>query len=188
MAHLILKNLPRYECLHEAAQQFPDLDPSAVVAYLHLLRTGTDCLEFGHEYLSSHGVSSGRFTVLMLLLKRQSCGEKGEVVTPAELADMAGCTRATMTGLIDTLERDSLVKRAPDETDRRMMTVSLTTKGTALLHKLLPGHFKRQAQLIACLSETERKTLVRLLGKISEQLAFIRGEEPAPDVGCVKHG
>jgi DNA-binding MarR family transcriptional regulator len=188
MAHLILKNLPRYECLHEAAQQFPDLDPSAMVAYLHLLRAGTDCLEFSHEYLSSHGVSSGRFTVLMLLLKHQACGEKGDVITPAELADMAGCTRATMTGLVDTLERDSLVKRVPDAKDRRMMTVSLTAKGTALLNKLLPGHFKRQAQVMACLSEAERKTLIRLLGKISEQLALINGETPAPGVGCVKHG
>lgn len=184
---MIPKNLPRYECLHEAAQQFPDLDPSAMVAYLHLLRAGTDCMEFSHEYLSSHGVSSGRFTVLMLLLKRQACGEKGDFVTPAELAEMAGCTRATMTGLIDTLERDSLVKRAPDATDRRMMTVSLTAKGTALLNKLLPGHFKRQAQLMACLSEPERKTLVRLLEKINEQLASIRGGEPASAAACVKH-
>lgn len=174
--HLFLKNLPRYECLHEASLRFPDLDPSAMEAYLHLLRAGTDCLEFGHEYLSAHGVSSGRFTVLMLLLKRQAFGEKGEVVTPAELADMAGCTRATMTGLIDTLERDSLVKRVPDEKDRRMMTVSLTPKGTALLHKMLPGHFKRLAELMACLSESERKTLVRLLSKITAQVAVVSGD------------
>jgi len=168
---MFLKSLPRYECLHEASQQFPDLDPAAMEAYLNLLRTGTDCLEYGHEYLSAHGVSSGRFTVIMLLLRQQSCGKKNEIVTPAELADMAGCTRATMTGLIDTLERDSLVKRAPDENDRRMMTVSLTPKGTALLNKMLPGHFKRISELMACLTEPERKTLVRLLTKISSQIA-----------------
>ncbi len=184
MAHLIPKNLPRYECLQEASQRFPDLDPSAMVAYLHLLRAGTDCLEFSHEYLSAHGVSSGRFTVLMLLLQGQACGEKAEVVTPAELADMAGCTRATMTGLIDTLERDSLVKRVPDSKDRRMMTVSLTAKGTTLLTKMLPGHFKRLARLMACLSESERKTLVRLLGKVSSQAATISGETPV--AGCAE--
>jgi DNA-binding MarR family transcriptional regulator len=170
---MFLKNLPRYECLHEAAQQFPGLDPAAMEAYLHMLRTGTDCLEYGHEYLSAHGVSSGRFTVIMLLLRQQACGEKNKTVTPAELADMAGCTRATMTGLIDTLERDNLVKRAPDALDRRMMTVSLTPKGTALLTKMLPGHFKRIADLMACLTEPERKTLVRLLTKISSQISEI---------------
>ncbi len=179
MSHLIPKNLPRYECLQEAAQQFPDLDPSAMEAWLHLLRAGTDCLDFGHEYLSQYGVSAGRFTVLMLLLKQQSCAESGGAVTPAELADMAGCTRATMTGLIDTLERDALVTRAPDEQDRRMMTVCLTTKGTALLHRMLPGHFKRLAKLMACLSEAERKTLVRLLSKVIAQVADIGGAPPS---------
>ena len=178
MPSLFLKNLPRFECLQEASQRFPDLDPSAMEAYLHLLRAGTDCLEFGHEYLSAHNISSGRFTVLMLLLKRQACSENGAAATPAELADMAGCTRATMTGLIDTLERDTLVKRAPDEKDRRMMTVCLTPKGTALLNRMLPGHFKRQAQLMACFSEAERKTLVRLLSKVVSQVAVIRGEVP----------
>jgi len=175
--HLFLKNLPRYECLHEASQQFPDLDPSAMEAYLHLLRAGTDCLEFSHEYLSAYGVSSGRFTVLMLLLRGQACGEAPDSVTPAELADMAGCTRATMTGLIDTLERDNLVKRAPDVEDRRMMTVSLTPKGTALLNRLLPGHFKRLAKLMSCLAESERKTLVRLLEKIGAQVAVLGADK-----------
>ena len=171
MSYLFPKQLPRYECLLEASQRFPDFDPSAMEAYLHLLRAGTDCLEFGHEYLASHGVSSGRFTVLMLLFMRCGCEGESNGSTPAELADMAGCTRATMTGLIDTLERDSLVKRAPDEKDRRMMTVSLTPKGTALLNKMLPGHFKRIAELMACLTEPERKMLVRLLTKISSQIA-----------------
>jgi len=36
MAHLMLKELPRYECLLEAAENFPELDPSAIEAVLHL--------------------------------------------------------------------------------------------------------------------------------------------------------
>lgn len=136
-------------------------------AYLYLLKVGTDCLNSGHEYLAGHGVSSGRFKVLMLLFKRQSCPDAEAAITPAELADMAGCTRATMTGLIDTLERDHLVKRVPDERDRRMMTVHLTQKGTNLLTKILPGHFKRIAEMMAGLNEADRKTLVRLLAKVA---------------------
>ena len=33
MPLLLLKDLPRYECLLEAAKEFPALDPSAVEAY-----------------------------------------------------------------------------------------------------------------------------------------------------------
>ena len=36
MPYLLLKDLPRYECLLEAAKEFPDLDPSAAEAFLHL--------------------------------------------------------------------------------------------------------------------------------------------------------
>src|SRR5882757_9582431 len=86
--------------------------------------------------------------------------------TPAELADAAGVTRATMTGLIDTLERDGLVRREPDPDDRRMMSVRLTAKAESFLAQMLPKHFQIMAQLMAPLSESERKTLVRLLTKV----------------------
>ena len=71
-----------------------------------------------------------------------------------------------MRGWIDTLERDGLVKREPDRDDRRMMSVLLTPKGEKFLNEFLPGHFKLIAELMAPLSESERKTLVKLLVKI----------------------
>ena len=80
-------------------------------------------------------------------------------------------TRATMTGLIDTLERDGFVKREPDPVDRRMMSVRLTPKAEKFLHQFLPGHFRTTAKLMSTLNEGERKTLVRLLTKISTQAA-----------------
>src|ERR1022692_4675180 len=85
------------------------------------------------------------------------------------LLETAGVTRATITGLVDTLERDGLVRREHDSDDRRMMLVHLTQKGHAALREILPGHFKRMAALMAPLSEHERKTLVRLLDKVAGQ-------------------
>lgn len=93
--------------------------------------------------------------------------------TPAELADAAGVTRATMTGLVDTLERDGFVKREPDPIDRRQMSVRLTPRGEKFLDAFLPGHFKAIAALMSPLNETERKTLVRLLNKIQQQAAAL---------------
>jgi DNA-binding MarR family transcriptional regulator len=69
-----------------------------------------------------------------------------------------------------------------------MMTVNLTAKGTAQLNKMLPGHFKRLTQLMACLSEPERKTLVRLLGKIISQVAIINGAPPKKEADEVEAG
>ncbi|HYC73174.1 MAG TPA: MarR family transcriptional regulator [Opitutaceae bacterium] len=188
MPHLLLKDLPRYECLLEAAKEFPDLDPSAAEAFLHLLRTSDEVFSVGDRNLANHNMSHGRFGVLMLLwrstqpraaklLGAEGCA--GGPRTPAELAEAAGVTRATMTGLIDTLERDGFVKRVPDPDDRRMMSVLLTPKGERFLQDFLPGHFKAIASLMATLGENERKMLVRLLSKIQEQATALNAARPA---------
>lgn len=190
MPHLMLKDLPRYECLLEASREFPDLDPSSAEAYLHLLHTADEVVGRADSNLSAHGISHGRFGVLMLLWRAsrprrdgdpaidgRSCGPR----TPAELADSAGVTRATMTGLVDTLERDGYVRRGPDPSDRRMLLVSLTTEGERLLHALLPKHFQEVNAIMQALTESERKTLVRLLEKIGSRAARIapKAAEPA---------
>lgn len=174
MAFLFIKNLPRYECLFEASKLFHDLDPSATEVFLHLLRAGDEAFRVAGSHLAEHSLSKGRFMVLMLLLNQS--GPHGRRCTPAELADLSRVTRATMTGLIDTLERDGLVKREPDLTDRRMMWVTLTEKGRSVLQTLLPPHFQRMAALMAPLSEPERHTLVELLNKITQQAEILSPE------------
>ncbi|MBI2510846.1 MAG: MarR family transcriptional regulator [Opitutae bacterium] len=183
MPHLMLKDLPRYECLLEAAREFPELDPTAAEAYLHLLRTADDVFALSESRLAAAGISQGRFGVLMLLSHcsgprngNASCATGPR--TPAELADAAGVTRATMTGLIDTLERDGYVVREPDPSDRRMLLVRLTRKAENFLTRFLPIHFRGASEVMGALSDSERKTLVRLLGKIQHQLATL--PPPAP--------
>lgn len=184
MSFLLLKKVPRYECLIEAARQFPDLDPSACDAFLHLMLTGDEAFRIMDSNLGKHAISQGRFMVLMLLLDKQSnCPHPR---TPAELADLAHVTRATMTGLVDTLERDNLVKREPDPSDRRMMSVNLTEKGHALVNAILPVHFRLMNSLMHTLDEGERKTLVFLLTKIREQAARLApGSSPAEAMGPI---
>ncbi len=195
MPHLLLKDLPRCECLLEAAKDFPDLDPSAAEAFLHLLHTSDEVFAISDRSLAGHNISHGRFGVLMLLWRSVQpraatlMGAEPCVAgprTPAELADAAGVTRATMTGLIDTLERDGYVKREPDPVDRRQMSVLLTPAGEKFLMEFLPGHFKSVNAIMSTLTETERKTLVRILGKVQEQaaaLAAARNPVPAASIG-----
>ncbi len=178
MPHLLLKDLPRYDCLLEAAKEFPDLDPSAMEAFLHLLRTGDEVFSVTDHNLTAHNISNGRFGILMLLwrstqpriaaLMGDAPGAAG-MRTPAELAEAAGVTRATMTGLIDSLDRDGFVKREAILSDRRMMSVHLTAAGEQFLHDFLPDHFKAISSLMGSLTEIERNTLVRLLAKIQQQ-------------------
>jgi DNA-binding MarR family transcriptional regulator len=192
MPYLLLKDLPRYECLLEAAKEFPDLDPSAAEAFLHVLRTADETVGVTEHNFTAFGISHGRFGVLMLLWRSMSTRAAkllgaDECVagprTPAELADAAGVTRATMTGLIDTLERDELVKREPDPDDRRMMSVRLTAKGERFLREFMPVHFRAIAGLMSTLSEAERKTLVGLLTKIQQEATTARRDQSAVPSG-----
>jgi DNA-binding MarR family transcriptional regulator len=67
-----------------------------------------------------------------------------------------------------------LVRREPDPKDRRMMWVQLTPKGETLIKAMLPLHFRMMACLMQPLSETERKTMVKLLNKVLEQASSQR--------------
>lgn len=174
MPLLMLKDLPRYDCLIRAAERCPTLQPSACDAFLNLLRTGDDVFEVVDRFLSSHDISQGRFTVLMLLGMECEAEDEERSTTPATLAEEAGVTRATMTGLIDTLEKDHLVAREPDANDRRTIHVRLTGAGRAVLDAMLPDYFQCVADILRPLSEAERKQLVRLLQKIQSGLPALK--------------
>jgi DNA-binding MarR family transcriptional regulator len=177
MPYLMLKDLPRYECMLEVMRRFPDLNPSACEAYLNLLRAGDEVYRQSECFFSANSLTLGRFTILMLLYDKVA----GEPVplTPAELADKAGVTRATITGLVDTAEREGLVSRQHDSGDRRMMQIHLTAKGRAAIEEILPFYFQRMSTLMSPLSESERKTLVRLLNRVAAQAAVMASETSA---------
>jgi DNA-binding MarR family transcriptional regulator len=167
MPLLMSKDMPQHERLIEAARIFPELEPLSYMAFLHLLRAGDDTLRVSDAHLQRQGISQGRFAVMMHLLKSEGDGRGSFARTPAELASLASVSRATITGLVDSLERDGLVVRTPDTRDRRMLFVSLTRKGRDFAWRILPEHFQRVVSLMEVLAETERRTLVRLLLKIS---------------------
>lgn len=190
MPLVMIKDLPRYECLLEAAREFPDLDPSATEVFLHLLRTGDEAFRFVEAHLGRHEITQGRFGVLMALWKNCRPHAAAQCLTPAELAERTGVTRATMTGLIDTLVRDGLVTRAPHPEDRRMMSVTITERGAELLGKILPEHFREMAWLVTPLSEPERRTLVHLLSKLAARAGERSGGtsgEPVSTAALMPH-
>jgi DNA-binding MarR family transcriptional regulator len=115
--------------------------------------------------LGSHGLSEGRFVLLFLLRDRP------DGLAPHVLADRAGVTRGTITGLLDGLERDGLVRRTADPEDRRRVRVMLTTSGEAVTARAFQEHAGWIAGLTAGLSAEEQADLVRLLGKLRAGLA-----------------
>jgi DNA-binding MarR family transcriptional regulator len=166
-----LHNVPRYETIKAHAHRYPELDATAVEAFLVLMQVAGDTTAALDAHLARHDISQGRFTILMLL-KRSGEG----MASPSELAESAGVTRATVTGLLDGLERDQLIQRSHSTHDRRAIGVHLTEKGRRFIEEILPDHFRRISRLMQHLSEPERKQLIQLLGKVSQGLPAMINE------------
>ncbi|MFI6511090.1 MarR family winged helix-turn-helix transcriptional regulator [Streptosporangium sp. NPDC050855] len=58
-------------------------------------------------------------------------GADDEGLTIGDLARSAGVSSRNVTGLVDTLERDGLVRRVPGRRDRRSVLVRITPAGRA---------------------------------------------------------
>ena len=157
----LLRDLPKYPMLEKQAERFPELDVSASLACLALLRVGSDVLKTVEQNLALHRLSQGKFVVLMLL---HSQPEK--TLSPSEIAARSDVTRTNITGLLNGLENTGDLERTPHPEDRRALCVRLTEKGEARLAAILPDFYQRIGQMMQELSEEERKTLISLLAKV----------------------
>lgn len=90
-------------------------------------------------------------------------------VSLSKLAERIRRQDSTVSGIIDRLERDGLVRRERSDDDRRVVTLGLTAKGNELAHKL-----PRVSPLVALrdaildLSASEQSGLFRVLSKLAD--------------------
>ena len=91
--------------------------------------------------------------------------EAGDGLSPHELAERAGVTRGTITGLLDGLERSGHVQRHAHDGDRRKLIVKLTPAGQTLAGELVGTHSRWIASLFSGFEAEERALLSRLLAK-----------------------
>jgi DNA-binding MarR family transcriptional regulator len=155
-----LNDTPALAVLARRQADFGDVDPLALRASQDLLRVAKRSLAaFGAEF-ARHGISPGRYSLLMELYQAP------EGLAPSELATRIGVTRATVTGLVEGLLQEGLLTLGRHAGDRRRKRVRLGAYGKRLLERLLPGLFASMVGLVAPLTARERRQLQRLLHKI----------------------
>ena len=162
---LIPKEPPSDRVLQELSQRYPHVDPSAVQAMVSLLRVAVELHGASNQHFAHYRLSQGRFVVLIILHTTPG----GEMFC-SEIAESVGVSRATMTGLLDGLERDGLIRRVDHPDDRRRITITLTANGRRLLDEVLPDHLQRIAGVMARLTKDDRKKLRELLEKVRSGL------------------
>ncbi len=87
-------------------------------------------------------------------------------VAPNVIADRLIISRATVTGLIDSLERRGYATRHPSLTDRRMVLVEITDKGRAIAAAFRPLVHEHEKAWFEILSAPEQQQFVETLHRL----------------------
>lgn len=116
------------------------------------------------ELLARRDLSEGRMAALLAV-----SAESG--ITPRLLATRLAVTSATVTGLLDRLERDGLIERHPHASDRRTHTLVTTRAGEQLIAELVPVYAGWLRQLGVGISAVERDGAALVLAALQQNLA-----------------
>jgi DNA-binding MarR family transcriptional regulator len=85
---------------------------------------------------------------------------------PRQIARFASTSRASVSSALNTLERNGFVARSRGSTDRRLVTVELTERGTQQMAQAFAATNRREQELVAGFSAAERRTLADLLKRL----------------------
>lgn len=154
--------IPTWEELERHREIVPEIDPAAVIAMLGVKQAGEEVQASILDVLQrDYQLSEGKFCTLIVL------HQHAEGVTPSALATHVGVTRATISTMLQRLERDGLVELAPSTTDKRAKLVRLTARGRSFMDEILPAHYLRVTRLMERLTHAEQRELIRLLAKLT---------------------
>jgi DNA-binding MarR family transcriptional regulator len=138
----------------------PDLDPTPLAAVGRVLVLAGHLARGAEEALSRHGLTLGQFDILATLRRHEEGG-----LTPGQLLHSIVLTSGGMTGRLDRLEQQGLVKRSPDPGDRRGVIVQLTAKGRRAIDAATDTRFAQAAEAAGSITEKDAEQLERVLRK-----------------------
>jgi DNA-binding MarR family transcriptional regulator len=109
--------------------------------------------------MAVYGVKPVEFSVLSLITHNPG-------ITSRQLCGALGLLPPNLVGMINALEKRKLILRQPHPRDGRAMGLHLTRQGEKLMRDAEVTAAELERDATSRLSETERKTLIRLLQKV----------------------
>lgn len=129
------------------------------------------------ERLRPHGFSTGQIPVAAALMD-------GSALSQKELAQLASVTQPAMAEMLARMERDGVVRRAPDPDDGRGSLISLTESALERLPTAREALMSSERDAVAGLTPSEVATLRTLLQRVITNLEAIEAaivEVPADE-------
>lgn len=119
--------------------------------------------QFTKELNKKYQVSAPQLSCLLAL------SERGPL-PPSQIAKHIMVNSSTITGIIDRLEQKGLVARSRTSLDRRVITISLTEKGKALVLTAPPPLQKKIVEGLKRLPSEEVDEIVQVLMKLATMM------------------
>ncbi|MDQ3484043.1 MAG: MarR family transcriptional regulator [Actinomycetota bacterium] len=140
----------------------PDLDVTPMQVLSRVTRLARHLDLARRQAFAEHDLETWEFDVLSALRR---AGQPYEL-SPGRLIRETMVTSGTMTNRVDRLTTKGLVRRLPDEADRRGVLVQLTPTGRQRVDAALAGLLAQERVLLGDLTKTDREGLARLLRRV----------------------
>ena len=155
--------MPKIEMPEDFYQQTPDGDLRATEAVMNTIRTADMLYDRIGRLLRPLNVSAAGGLVLGMLRDRGA-------MSPSTLGERLIVTRATITGVVDSLERRGFVRRAPHPTDRRSVLVEITPAGLGVLQQVREVVHRHEKEWLSTLRGEELRRYIQTLHRIQDSL------------------
>jgi DNA-binding MarR family transcriptional regulator len=148
-------------------REFPSGDPSATECAQNLILASSRFTDADTRALRRHGLS---IAARVMLATIEGAGEP----LPANvLAERLLVTGASITSLVDTLERRGLVRRVRPDSDRRIVLIELTDAARPVIDAYLAEVTALHAAEFAIFTAEEREQLTTLLARLAAHITTL---------------
>jgi len=138
-----------------------NIDFKAMAVVSNLFRAASAVRNYlEREILSRHGLSWTGFVVLWVVWVWES-------IETRTIAEEVGTSKASLTGVLKTLERDGLIIKKQSKIDRRLVLVTLTSDGRRMMKKIFPEFNKEEIFLASFIKPAEQKGVADALRGIT---------------------
>jgi DNA-binding MarR family transcriptional regulator len=165
-------------------RQYPEIDAEVEGIVDRVCKLNKYLVNTLEDTLGSHGLVHAEYKLLLHL--RAEGSDQG--LSAGELSRALVMSSGGMTNLLDRLERDELIRRGSDPSDRRSVLITLTPKGRKVIDRAVTTEAAREAGLLEGLSPGERKELNELLRRVMRGFEERLGPPPRRAADATERG
>ncbi len=123
------------------------------------------------DFMKPVGLTRSQWWILAYLARHDG-------MIQSDLANLLDIGKAALGGLIDRLEASRFIERRPDDSDRRVKRIYLTTKGAKMITEIKVRSHEMSERILSGLDVESRHKLVDMLSLVKRNLQAVKAGNP----------